>query len=296
MLLAGSILSYSAGSTSLDPYKFRIVNTEDDRLGDIVACFPQLRASLGYGTPLVINCYPATLGIPSRATLVDTYLKPENFIRALSLAAGEDSTAIVCGQPLAVAQLITDYLATDKPFPNRVIFALGGYPCPRSLERMIRTKTEERGGTCTILFAYGVAEIDYGFLVGMDRDLSGSVLYRCVTKSLLPQVSGDGTLVVQVEDKLISTGDKALLVDDHFVVSNPERFNPLVLAELDTWTIDDWLVRTGHIHAVMPNQYHIQLRKGYPTKSETELEYYLFMQRWDSPLGNKPNWTIASGP
>ena len=73
-LTPGAVLSYSAGSTSADPFRFRDVRPAEGKFAALLQNFPQLGALLTGGRPpLVINAYPAPLPALSSCISVDSY-------------------------------------------------------------------------------------------------------------------------------------------------------------------------------------------------------------------------------
>ena len=143
-------LSYPAGSTSWEPYRFRVVGVQSaDWVGHLLTCFPVVAEFFG-SQSLVLSAYPATLGLSGFSPSVDSYLHPPTFFSALQLAAMENRNLLLAAQPLIGADLL--YRATREgfPLPKRILWGIGGYYTPVSLEKFIRSPEAffpEKGGS-----------------------------------------------------------------------------------------------------------------------------------------------------
>ena len=176
-LNAGTELSYSAGRSIMDPYAYRVVRPSSGRISSVLSVFPQLKDLFIDKPPLIISCYPASLGSFDNAIMVDTYLRPEAVTRALLLAARENLTAILAGQPLAIAEFLLGHIQSSFQLPRFLLFSLGGYFCPRSLEKFLVDLANDSGCKAAALYAYGVAEVEYGCMMGVERTELGEVIY-----------------------------------------------------------------------------------------------------------------------
>jgi hypothetical protein len=291
-LRPGSVLSYSAGSTSTDPYGFRVVQPDSGRLGLILGHYPELLEFLGARPPLVVNCYPATLGVLAGVVQLDTYLRPAVFTRALNLAAAEDLTCLVAGQPLALAQLLLQHVTREARLPERLVLFVGGYSCPAGLEALLLAAGCGGGQRC-VLHGYGLAEVDYGVLVGR-RTEAGPVLYRKVAPAVEFRLAPSGELLLRRTDTEAAvwyvTGDSAVELDGALVLApGPRRLSPRVAQALDGFTGEDWRRRTGYLKC-LGERLVLQLRPGEQPRASAELPFYDFCARFGMSFADKPDW------
>ena len=277
--------SYSAGSTSGSENAFRVVKNDlPARIATLAERFPRMSPYLN--NPMVISAYPASLGLSGLGPMVDTFLHPPTFLRALRAAAVENRTAIITSQPLAGSDLMLQALdAVDT------LWTVGGYYLPKSLEHTIRSAFASRGSTVEVLHCYGVAELAHTCLAACERDESGWPRFQPVLPDL--EVSTDessGELMLRLQDRRVHSGDQARRTGDAWqVISNVHRLDPQVRKELETWSMFDWTRRTGYLH-VDGEKVMIQLRSGINPASSNQLSLNDFWQRFGGSWTTKPNW------
>ena len=212
----GCTLSYSAGSTRIDPFAYRVLDPTEDRLADLLTAFPALAAALGDTPPVALLAYPARVfaSLP-RAITVDTYLSGRTFARGLQLAARLDRAAILVSQPLIAWRLLADYAERWSEWPRHLIVILGGYACPRSLEEAIVSIVPSGRDRVSFLFGYGAAEVGAGCLLGSERTPEGNVLYHPADPRVRPEIRGGELCLIATrgredeEPVVARTGDSA---------------------------------------------------------------------------------------
>jgi 2-polyprenyl-3-methyl-5-hydroxy-6-metoxy-1,4-benzoquinol methylase len=283
--------SYSAGSTSSDADAFRVVKHDlPARLGLLTDRFPGIRSYLD--NPMIISAYPASLGLDGLGPMVDTFLHPPAFLRALRAAAVENRSAIITSQPLAGAELLLHGLDAADTLPRKILWAVGGYYLPKSLENTIRHAFESRDVTVEVLHCYGAAELAHTCLAAGKRDDAGWPEFQPVLPGL--QVStdaGSGELVLGLPDRSERTGDQARQSGESWqIISNVRRLDPAVREELESWSMYDWTRRTGHLHAENDTTI-FQLRSGIQPTSSNQLSLNDFWQRFGGGWTTKPNWS-----
>src|SRR5689334_19587852 len=133
----GDVLSYSAGSTQTGPEGFRTLRARPRLLQAALARWPDLAAPFGERTPMFINAYPASIGMITTGIAVDTYLSPRVMSRALALAAAAEKPAILCAQPLLLADALLAHVRAERALPDTLLLVMGGYATPRTLERTL---------------------------------------------------------------------------------------------------------------------------------------------------------------
>ena len=289
----GVIYSYAAGSTSSDPDGYRRVETTSpSRLPQLLATFAPLRSWI-HSQSLIISAYPASLGLTGSAPLVDTYLHPPAFLRACHLAQRERRDVVFASQPLFGAQLIGQLCDAAADVPSRMLWAVGGYPLPQSLEAFIRRRLEVRGCELKVLQAYGVAEIGHTCFAAIERSAAGWPLYRQVAQEVSAEIVGrDHRLkLTAASGRSIVTGDRAERIDDHWRLTNgTDRVDPIILRQLDSWTDDHWKRRTGYLHATEDHA-AFQLRPDHePSGDQAETPFHEFWSRHGGWWTCKPRW------
>ena len=289
----GKVLSYSAGSTQTGPDGYRQIGRGPD-LRLLLRRWPDLLEALGERSPLVLNAYPAALGNFDYAVYIDTYLSPKTASRALQLAARQKQPVFLLGQPLFLAEVLVQQLRQRFALPELLIGAVGGYPCPASLEDAIRHALGP-GVRFELLQGYGVAEVDAGLLFGRERTASGEVIYEPRPDAILER-SPEGRLLLglraadgQVLSRGFDTGD---LVEElpggrYLIRNSEERIHPGVLAAFEHWSPEDWRRRTGYL-ARREGLY--QLREGEEPASPEELRFHDFAGRFGMSWLTKPCW------
>jgi len=287
------VLSYSAGTSDLDPFRYRLVKDAGGKLGSVLLKFPELKTVFSHQV-IFINCYPAPLGIFSGFPVVDTYLRNVNVFRALHLAEKTGRYAVILGQPLYVANVLYQSLSALDRLPKQVCMFVGGYPMPRNAEKFVETVLASSDCSLSSFHAYGVAEIDFGILVGKRCKEDGLVHYKSVSDSVKPIVRS-GNLIFQSEVQEFDTGDYAtILNDEEFQIINSERrVAPHILEYLNTWTHDDWERRTGYL-GMVDGKRQIQLREGVIPLCEGELTTHMYWEQFCTYWTEKPSWKADS--
>lgn len=279
--MKGKVLSYSAGSSSLDPYKFRVIDQSgpSTKMSTLVSLFPELqRFFVDPSQTLVVDAYPAALGGMESMTRVFTYLHPPTCTRALRLAASENLQVVFIAQPLAGAELLMQAMDSEMDWPAELLWATGGYPLPASLERSLAYSLAERGCRMSVLQAYGVAELDHTLLASMHRDEQSRPIYQWVdpdleltrenreryglTGSTESSVGPTETLVGPTETLTGPTGSltyRGVPVpnDDRIeatqagyrIHGNASLYPDDVLQWLEQWEPSDWRRYTGYLFA-----------------------------------------------
>ena len=285
-MLEHAVLSYSAGTTGLDPDAYRVCRSNDDRLVNVVRVFPELGPMLEGARLMVISCYPATLGAFRGTIFVDTYLKWETFARAMLLANREGWTPLILGQPMFLLDALARYHREELPLPPRALACVGGYTCPLSLERTLVTEAHKSGGVLRVLHSYGVAEVDAACLVGVTRTRDGDVIYKSVLPHVVSSIRA-GRLFLNAVD----TGDFAeRAADDAFLIRNaPDRLGEQTRLLLESWSETEWLRRTGHVGRVGSERVY-QLRAGLRDARANERRYFEFQESFRGSWLDKPDW------
>jgi hypothetical protein len=287
-------LSFAAGSSSLDPYGYRTLGPESGaRIAQLAQVFPSLRRFLN-SSALIINAYPAALGLGGLAPLVDTYLHPPTFIRSMRLATNELRPVIMVAQPLAGADLLVRLCEYEGELPRQMLWAAGGYFFPASLERFAIDLLRERGCRLTILHAYGVAEIGHSCFAAIERFPTGLPKFLKVATEInrIP-ASGSSALILENNGRCIDTGDRAQLVDGHWrIESGAGRMDPSVRETLETWTGDQWRRRTGYLNATTAG-ITIQVRENASQiGSPSEIGFHKFWHLHGGSMATKPRWEM----
>jgi len=294
IVTSGGIISYSAGSSSLDPYSFRIVEDGTSKIQAAIKLFPIL-SKYFQKTPVVINCYPATLGSFNSVIYLDTYLRPVNFSRGLALAKELETACIILGQPLTVLDLLFKhaFAKTELPMPNQILFALGGYIVPASLESAFSHICKKSGVEYNLLHAYGMAEVNFGCLLGTHRDENGQVHYKIANEDVKVKLSGEQLFLGKTgSDSIYNTGDFARWVDELLIISpGKHRLNQEVIDNLERWDYSDWKKRTGYVGR-LEGKLLFQLREDEIPNNDTEIEFFDFCRQFKTSWAAKPNWSI----
>lgn len=290
-LRAGDIVSFSAGSSAVLPLRYRSIRPAQDKLLSAAAVFPELQESLRGTHPLIINAYPAALGLFPDAATCDTYLRPINFTRALVLAAEQAVPALVMAQPLAALHLVRMHAASGHATPPTLELALGGYYCPTGVERELRAVLEARGCRARVYHAYGAAEADVACLLGRREPDSPLIVYYPLAASHRAQVRDGRLWLCASECPDVDTGDRATIRPDlGMVIENaPDRLAPRVRVHLDAWASSDWRRRTGYLR-VSPEGIMAQLRVGETPIRPGELEFHDFARATGMTWMEKPQW------
>jgi|GEM_PF-1936972 len=290
-LVPGAVLSFSAGARGPRPDGYRVVAAQGGKLQRLLAHSPGARRLLTTA-PLVINAYPAPVERLDGAVLVDTYGRQSALSSALMLAARHGMPAVVIGMPVATAQLLTAHLDAGHEVPSAVVLLLGGHVTPRSLEGYLVSRLAAAGSEAMVAFLYGVAEIEAALLVATERDDGGAPIYHPLDGRWSPEVR-DGVLgfvAAPSREAWIATEERAVRRGGGVVVVNrPERLEPSVLSELESWDPARWRRRTGALAAV-GDRFEAQLRPGVAVNGPDEVEHYEFARRHGFSWLDKPRW------
>lgn len=297
-LEAGDVVCFSAGSSRSGPEGFRVLGRDDSGTWlSLVEILPELGGIIrGPKPPLIVSAYPATLGTFSFGVFCDTYLSPRVFSRALQLAAQREHPVVVLGQPLFVADALLAHVRDRLTLPPFLLFAVGGYPLPRSLEAVITSTCEALGARCQLLHCYGLAEAGPACLVGTNRNPVGQVLYK-PRRGIGVAIGSHGALRLTLsgpegEACGFETGDFAAQDGDggYVVWNDPRRVDPEVLALLESWTMADWQRRTGHLNFADPTCF--QLRSWCSPVCEEEMGFFAYARRFGGGSWlEKPKWS-----
>lgn len=301
-LKPGDILSFSSGFQQRGPQGFRVLRQEKGGglLGLMQQRWPQLLGPFAGKTPMIINGYPACIGRFDFGVLVDSYLSGSVVSRSLMLAQLEKLPVMFVGQPLFVADALIRHMARGLPLPEDLLLGVGGYVLPRSLEAALRELITPHVRSFNVFQGYGVAEVDAGVLIGVDRTEKGEVIYYRRDDNVWVELQGD-RLYLWLRDAVTGewiiqrweTGDYARPEGDGFVLWPPEgRLSPAVLKILDGWTTEDWKRRTGYLNVGTATR--VQLRRNIEKQSPQELDHWDYGKQFGFSWLWKPNW--SKGP
>ena len=292
----GDVLSYSSGSHDRGPYGFRPLRSGRSFMPVVQQRWPHMLDGFADHTPMVINGYPASIGTFDFAVRVDTYLSHSTASRSLHLAAVEGMPVFLLGQPLYVADLLYKHISKNPQMPDTMVIGVGGYVMPQSLERALRDLCAPYCKRFGILQGYGVAEVDAGCMVAVERDAQGQLIYYPRDdarvdidgeKLLLSLSDGQGGWVIERFD----TEDCAKPAGEGFVIWNHDRLHPHVLKIMESWSSRDWERRTGYLY--FGRELRFQLRKHVEPESAVEAEHYDYGKRYGQDWLFKPVWSRA---
>lgn len=296
-LRPGDVLSFSSGFQQRGPHGYRVLRKGGPGpMATIAARWPGALAPFAGRVPMVINCYPANIGDFSFGVVVDSYLSGSVVARALMLAALEGMPAMVLGQPLFVADALFRHLRRGLDLPDTLLFGVGGYVMPRSLEAALVEACREKARSVAVIQGYGVAEIDASLLLSGERDAGGQPVYYPRDPSVHVAIGDDGGLSLGLLDEhgalateLFATGDRARREGDGLIVTNAEkRVHPAVLAMLESWSPADWRRRTGYLK--YGAQVRFQLRRDVKRESPQELDHWDYGKLFAFSWTWKPHW------
>lgn len=242
MLHPSSRIAFSAGTGSLDPYGFRVMEPGVSPLEELARLDPTLLPWLFTCTPLMINAYPATLDPVPGVCFTDTYLSCPTAVRALRLAALQRAPAILVAQPLLVAEILLRLRAAGGPLPPKLLVATGGYPLPRSLLRAFAGWMV--GVDLRVAELYGIAEVDAACLVSVATE-GPPVWYPRRDIDVLIDDAGGLALGRAGKAAFRSTGDRAWLVGEGLRIQSG-RVGASTAAELEGWGEAEWAGGTGY--------------------------------------------------
>ena len=296
MDLGTSQLSYAAGSTSLDPLGFRLLDdSEPSRFGQLLETFPTLADWLS-SESLIINAYPAALGIGGFAPMVDTYLHPPTFIRAMRLAAIDQRDVVLAAQPLVGADFLLKMADAGYEIPRQVVWASGGYYFPESLQHFMENHLAGHDCQLRVLHCYGAAEVGHTCFAAVERFESGHPRYRHVAKHIDANVAfNDETLVLSTNNRSINTGDYATCdTQDWNIQNSPSRLGADVREEIESWGPEQWQRRTGY-SGTRGALRQWQRRNASPQEGDpSELSFHQFWEQHGGSFQTKPDWRSLS--
>ena len=299
------VISYSAGRQSEDPFGYRVVRPIQGLLPTVANMDPTLLSMVTQYPSLLIQAYPAPISLLEIGPRVDTYMQVPVASRALALAAATDRTAILSTTPLMAARICVDHLRKQSVFPQRMILAIGGYPCPWSLEKFLRHQLRTSVAQLKLVFLYGQAEIDAALMVAMQRSRAGELIYvpRAGLELLLTEYETHATTRIRLDGHEYTLSDTITRFDDGYCVSNSQRWSSQALGWLEHWSHDDWNRRTGYIHFhkssrergnadhLSPDYRTCQLREGIGTTSQQEIDFYDYARKHRMDWLEKPRWS-----
>jgi hypothetical protein len=290
---AGDVVSFSAGPVNDGRLPFRIVTDQDEKFACILAKFPRLRFLFTQGVPVVVNYYPAMLGKLERAINVEAYTRDINVSKGIFLALDLKVAVALFAQPLAAIHVLQTHVEHWGPLPNKLCLMLGGYPLPHSGERYLKDIVDKFGVELQVYYAYGIAELDAGILVG-ERAEDGFVRYRAVHGQFVPLIDG-GRLVIKLckESDAIEfdTGDFAQKADDGSMMVHPNvtRVCPGIFRDLESWDSATWRRRSGYA-VITEDGIVYQLRPETLARCPNEICFFEFCRRFGGDMREKPKW------
>ncbi len=292
----GEVISFSAGTGQVSPDGYRVLRERSNVLAACAERWPHVLAVLAGRLPFLINAYPAPTGPFPFGLALHTYLSVRTAVRGLQLAVREDLAPIVVGQPLLLAEILIRYDEGGFPWPPNMLLATGGYPTPMSLEQLLRRLASSHGTNLEVLHLYGVAEVDAGCLLAVERTPAGELIYYPRGPDVGLEIAGE-ELLLSIRDDVpdrgvdrFRTGDLARCEGDGFVIWNPQRLSPEVAALLESWTEIDWRRRTGYLLRKEDGRSICQLRASVEPVDATEREYHEFARLAGVSWLVKPRW------
>jgi len=190
-------------------------------------------------------------------------------------------------------EMFVQHLGLGGVLPNKIAVVVGGYYMPSSAENTLQKWLASRGTEAHFLHGFGMAEVDFGVLLGTERAEDGWVVYRRASETVSPRVVG-GRLSLCVERggrvAEFDTGDMARQDSRGVaVISSPSRLHPATHSELESWSSRDWERRTGYL-SVANGQRLFQLRQGILPTGEDELRFHDFCAFAPMAWTEKPDW------
>lgn len=283
-------LSFAAGSRSRDPHGYRV--SEDfsgDRFAQLKRRLPALQ-ELADSHPIIINAYPADLGIASLGTYIDTYLHPITFVRGCRLAAIEKRPVLFVAQPVVGVEFLLSLLEEGFEIPENIAWISGGYYFPRSLESFARKVMKQSGCSLSIIQSYGVAEVGHTCFAALRRTGAGQPMYQLVTDDVKVILNEAGELSLAKGKVLVETGEKAKFEEGYWTITNsPSRLSAHVKASLEGLSPTQWLRLTGRTNW-RNNELVFQLRQGLEAGEKNECAYFEFWDQFGGGPTYKPSW------
>lgn len=297
-LKPGDVLSYSSGSHNRGPHGFRVVREGGGILGVLNRKWPSVLAPIAGRTPIVINGYPANIGRYDFGVLVDSYLSLSTGSRALHLAHLENMPVLLLGQPLYVADLLFRHLSSNAVMPDTLIIGTGGYVMPKSLQTALTDLLAQHCKHVAAVHGYGVAEVDAGCLVGVDRNADAQVVYYPRDNFVGVDFEGEKLFLSlknaagEILMDRFDTGDFGKATDDGgFLIWNNDRLHPNVLKILESWSPEEWAQRTGYLY--YGRELRFQVRRGKTPKGQIEADFHDYAKRYGHSWLFKPEWGRA---
>lgn len=284
-------ISYAAGSSSLDPSGFRVLVQDDSqKFAAIVREFPRA-GELLQPHSVCISAYPAALGIRGFDVFIDSYLHPPTVIRGFRLAQLHHRSIVFASQPLAGADLLLQVIRANQQMPPRVLWAVGGYYLPMSLEAFIRAELLRYGCQLDVLHCYGVAEIGHTCFAAMERTVKGLPIYSLVDAGVeARQDHTTGRLQLSREGRSILTEDYAEREKTSWLIrSGASRLHPTIERRLESWSTAQWRRRTGYL-GVKGSRLRFQLRQGMSPETSSEIRFHGFWEQCGGSWLTKPLW------
>ncbi|NGZ07399.1 MAG: hypothetical protein G8237_13700 [Magnetococcales bacterium] len=291
------LISYSHGSNQMDPFAFRIVRDGDNRLDQAIKIYPKIGSILSK-KPILVNCYPATLSKFPGTITIDTYLRKQNFSRALLLGHASDRPTIIIGQPFPVLDFFLSHLNQRLEIQKKILIVLGGYWCPGGLDQTILDLLINHAEAVEIFHAYGVAEVNYACLLGQRDPADSRILYQCVLQDVNPIIE-KGRLVLEYTDvngflSNFDTEDSAEAHEGNFIIApSRHRVPENVVAEISSWNSQLWHRYTGYLK--LNNDYKsmiIQLRPGLTPNTDREMDFFEFCKLYGMSWSDKPCYCL----
>ena len=285
-------LSFAAGSRSRDPHGYRVAEDFSiDRFAQLTRKLPIIQ-KLADNQPLIINAYPAELGLANLGTYVDTYLHSITFVRACRLAALQNRPVVFVAQPVVGVEFLLSLLEEGFEVPENIAWISGGYYFPNSLELFACEAMKQAGCSLSVIHSYGVAEIGHTCFAALTRTGDGQPMYQLVADDIEIILSQSGELSLAKGEVVIATGETASFEDGYWTITNsPSRLCSQVKSALEELTSSQWRRLTGRTNW-RNNELVFQLRQGLKPSPGQKCEHSYF-EFWDHFEGGptfKPCW------
>ncbi len=284
-------ISYAAGSTSLDPHGFRVLAPDDSqKFAAIRREFPRA-GELLQPHSVCISAYPAALGLRGFDAFIDSYLHPPTVIRGFRLAVLHRRPVVFASQPLAGADLLLQVMEANHQMPQRLLWAVGGYYLPMSLETFLRRELKRFGCEIDVLHCYGVAEIGHTCFAACERAVSGHPIYRLVDASVeASQDKSTGRLrLCRAGRNLVTEDDVETHAGSWLIRSGVSRLHPTIFRRLESWTDEQWRRQTGYV-VTRGRHIDLQLRQGIMPSRQLEIRLHRFWEQYGGSWLTKPLW------
>jgi len=249
--------------------------------------------------PIIINAYPAELGLANLGTYIDTYLHAITFVRACRLAAIQHRPVVFIAQPVVGVEFLLLLLKEGFEIPEAIAWISGGYYFPQSLESFVRKEMKQAGCSLSIIHSYGVAEIGHTCFAALRRSSSDQPMYQLVADDIEVILNKTGELSLAKGEVLIATGETAKFENGYWTITNsPSRLSARVKTSLEGFTSTQWLRFTGRTNW-KNNELVFQLRQGLRVSPKSECGdtgqhgEYAYFEFWDQFGGGptyKPSW------